>query len=269
VRPGERLKEIRVRLGITTRDVARLSAEIAAAENNPEFAISNPWLTQIENTDSVPSIHKLYSVSVIYRVKFTDLLLLYGVDLENTAKHQLTTKLKETHLAEVGVYDNDRSISFPVRFDVAFRIENTSLLGRMIEVWGEIPIGMIRHLDLRRHQYGYIGLADYTMYPLLRPGSFVQIDDRRTKIYNSGWHTEFERPIYFFELRKGYACSWCERQGRQLVLLPHPASGCSSKSLQYPDEVDILGQVVGIAMRIVSHEGWPRPPEPPRLPKQP
>ena len=44
------------------------------------------------------------------------------------------------------------------------------------------------------------------MYPLVRPGSLVQIDDSRTQIRQTGWTNEFERPIYFFELPgHGYA----------------------------------------------------------------
>ena len=59
--PCEQLKNIRCRLGITTREVADFSQKIAEAEGNPEFHISNAWLTQVENSDSVPSIFKLYS----------------------------------------------------------------------------------------------------------------------------------------------------------------------------------------------------------------
>jgi len=45
----------------------------------------------------------------------------------------------------------------------------------MVELWGEVPIALIQHLDIRHSQYGYVGLEDYTLYPLLRPGSFVQM----------------------------------------------------------------------------------------------
>lgn len=265
---GTKLKEIRNRLGLTTREVERLSSQIARTENNGEFTISNAWLTQIENSNSVPSVHKLYSLSIIYRIRFTDLLLLYGVDLDQISQHQLTTPLNQTHPVHVEVYDENRLVSFPVRFDSAFRPERTSLLGRMIEVWGEIPIGMIRHFDLKHHQYGYIGLQDYTMYPLIRPGSFVQIDDNRRRIQNTGWSTEFERPIYFLEMRDGYACSWCELHNAELLLLPHPSSACSSKRFQYPKEIEVLGQVVGIAMRLVAYKGWRPPTEHAKLPTQ-
>ena len=84
--------------------------------------------------------------------------------------------LQNTHLASVESPDPEKAITFPVRFDKSFSLEKTSLLSRMVEVWGEVPIALIQKLDVRHCQYGYVGIQDYTMYPLLRPGSFVQID---------------------------------------------------------------------------------------------
>src|SRR5579859_5411959 len=112
--PCEQLKDIRFRLGITTREVADFSQTIADTEGNPEFHISNAWLTQVENSDSVPSIFKLYSLSSIYRIKFTELLRLYGVDLQHLNLHQLESPLADTHLASLEVYDSDRTVSFPI-----------------------------------------------------------------------------------------------------------------------------------------------------------
>jgi len=94
-RPGEQLKDLRSRLGITTRDVTERSQQIAEAEGNEEFYISHAWLTQIENTYATPSIYKLFSISTIYHIKFTDLLLLFGVDLQKIGKHQLSLPLEK------------------------------------------------------------------------------------------------------------------------------------------------------------------------------
>src|SRR5437660_2822292 len=115
--PSEQLKNIRSRLGITTREVADFSQKIAVAEGNSEFQISNAWLTQVENSDSVPSIFKLFSLSSIYRIKFTDLLLLYGVDLQHLGRNQMAAPLPDTHLTNLEVYDRERTVSFPIRFD--------------------------------------------------------------------------------------------------------------------------------------------------------
>jgi transcriptional regulator with XRE-family HTH domain len=251
-RPGDQLQRLRIRLGITTRDVENLSQKIAEDEKNPEFQISNAWLTQLENSDSVPSIFKLYSLAAIYHIKFTDLLLYFGIDLQKVAHHQLLASLPNTHLTRLEVYDSEKTVSFPVRFDRSFDLDNTNLLARMVEIWGEVPIALLQHLDLRNSLYGYIGLRDFTLYPLLRPGSFVQIDQQVRKIQPFRWRTEFDRPVYFVELREGYACSWCELQEGHLLLLPHPLSPCSVRRLDYGKEAEIIGQVTAIAMRLMD-----------------
>jgi len=90
------------------------------------------------------------------------------------------------------------------------------------------------------------------MAPLLRPGSIVQIDDSRRRVVNQGWLTEFDRPIYFLELRYSYECCWCYQRGRELTLVPHSLSPCGPRTIRVPDEGEVLGQVVGVAMRIAQ-----------------
>jgi transcriptional regulator with XRE-family HTH domain len=254
LRAGEQLKEIRSRLGITTREVTDLSQKIAESEGNDEFNISNAWLTEIENTDSIPSIYKLYSLSIIYHLKFSDILMLFGVDVQQISKRQSETRLQQTHLTPLEVFDQGKTVSFPVRFDRGFDVSKTNLLSRMVEVWGEVPIALIQHLDIRHSMYGYIGLDDLTLYPLLRPGSFVQIDQNVRKVQPLKWRTEYDRPIYFVELRDGYACSWCELHGGQLLLIPHPLSPCAIRQYKHGAEAEIVGRVTAVAMRIVDEQ---------------
>jgi transcriptional regulator with XRE-family HTH domain len=249
---GERLKEIRSKLGITTRDVTDLSRRIAESEANDDFHISNPWLTEIENSDSIPSIYKLFSLCVIYHLKFSDLLQLFGVDVGKIPKQQAEIQLQQTHLTHLEVFDQDRSVSFPIRFDRGFQTTKTNLLSRMVEVWGEIPISLIEQLNFRHSMYGFIGLDDMTLYPLLRPGSFVQIDQTAKKILHGKWHSEYDRPIYFLELRDSYACSWCEQQENDLILIPHPLSPCGVRQFRIGTEAEVVGRVTAVAMRIVN-----------------
>jgi transcriptional regulator with XRE-family HTH domain len=251
-RAGEQLKELRNRLGVTTREVEEFSRKIAEDCHNTAFYISNAWLTQLENRNSVPSIFKLFSLSVIYRMKFNDLLTVFGVDLSASSRYQLALPLQQTHLASLETPDPDKAITFPVRFDKSFSLDKTSLLSRLVEVWGEVPVALIQKLDVRNCQYGYIGMQDMTMFPLLRPGSFVQIDDLINRMSPGEWRTEFDRPIYFIELRDSYACGWCELKGSQLTLIPHPLSGMPLKQFAYPDEAEIVGQVTAVAMRLVA-----------------
>ena len=267
--PGERLKELRSRLGITTRDVTEKSQQIADAKGNEEFYISHGWLSEIETTNVTPSFYKLYSISTIYDIRFADLLLLFGVDVRKAGKHQLDMPPDDTQLTSVEAGDSDRAITFRVRFDRDFLPDETTLLSRMVEVWGKVPTTLVQQLDVRNNHYGFIGLRDFTLYPLLRPGSFVQIDQKLQKIQTYEWRSEFDRPVYFVKLRHGYACSWCELQGNRLLLVPHPLSPCRTKQVVYGTGAEIVGQVTGVAMRITdTNERHDEVSPSPQLPKR-
>jgi len=267
--PGERLEAIRRRHGISTRQVEKYSRQIAKAEGSAKFYISNAWLSQIEGTGSVPCVQKLFSLSVIYRINFVELLSLFGIDLERIGFHQLEIRLPKTHLARLEVYNEHRTTTFPARLRKGFKLDKTTLLSRMVRAWGEVPISVIRHLDIRHSLYGYVGLRDYTMDPLIPGGSFVQIDDRvREVLRPSSWRTELDRPIYFVRIPGGYACSWCELKRNQLTLVPHPLSRNRLRHFAYAREAEIIGRVTGIAMRIVR-PGKRTPGVPARSPKRP
>ena len=146
-----------------------------------------------------------------------------------------------------------RQVEVPIRLDPGFDTETTTAVGRMIVKWGTVPLTALEQFKHREYTYGYIGSNDLTMYPLLLPGSFVQIDESRRKIEEGPWRSEYERPIYFLETRDGFVCSWCELSGPTLVLRPHPMSPARTRLFRHGSEVEVLGQVSGIAMRL---NGW-------------
>jgi transcriptional regulator with XRE-family HTH domain len=251
-RAGFKLKQTRERLGLTLRQVEEASLEIADAERSSEYVVSVARLNQIENDGSLPSIYKLYSLTVAYNLSIEEMLGIYGINLGKMEEHRMLARQTGTHPFTVELGDPNRTIRFPVRFDPGFQPEKTIFLSRVIEMWGEIPAGLLTRLDLRKYRYGYIGMEDRMMVPLLRPGSIVQVDDTRRRIVNSGWLTEHDRPIYFLELRYSYECCWCYQRGKEVTLIPHPLSACSPRVIRVPDEGESLGQVVGVAMRIVQ-----------------
>jgi transcriptional regulator with XRE-family HTH domain len=247
--PGEQLKEIRNRLGLSTREVAVRSQKIANQEGNSEFSISSPWLTQIENEeDAQPSIYKIFSMASIYGVTCDYILSLYGVDVRKTAIYHAEMPTEKTHPVEFPVQEDAKSIELPLDFDV----NQTSLLSRTIETWGSFPLGLIQSLDLRHHLYGYVGLKDYTLYPIIHPGTFVSIDPERNKPRLHLFRSEYERPIYFVDLRKEKecVCGWCEVTDTKLLVIAHPLSGCETRIFAFPGEAEIIGQVTGVAMGI-------------------
>jgi hypothetical protein len=92
--------------------------------------------------------------------------------------------------------------------------------------------------------------ANLTLYPLIRPGAFVQIDVNQRRVISRPFHSLEQRPVYFVELRDGYVCSWCERKDNVLLLVPHPLSPVKTRQLAHPHEGEIVGQVTGVVMRL-------------------
>jgi len=251
---GERLKALRTRLGLTVRDVEAKSQQIAEEKHNREFYLSHAWLTDIENGKFTPSIYKLYSLSAIYHRSFLKLLSYFGLSIGELSRDRTSIGIPRTHLLDSSADADIEKVTLPVGFKPEFQLEKTNLLARIVEKWDEIPISLLQHLDLRKSVYGYIGLEDYTLFPLIRPGSLVQIDASQRKIIAERWLTEFDRPIYFVELRNGYVCSWCQVDGGQLSVIPHPHSHLDVRRFEYPSDAEIVGRVTGVAMRIVGEK---------------
>jgi transcriptional regulator with XRE-family HTH domain len=246
---GQKLRRIRERLNLRVRDVELASLKIADKYHNDEFAVLINRVSEIENRGLVPTLFKLYSLCAIYRQDFQEVLAWYGISLGALPVDAGLVDVPQTHILSFRG-DAAAEVLLPLSLDPGADFRRTTYLSRMIQRWGKLPLMFLETLDLKEQRYALIGTEDWFMYPLLQPGTFVSIDETQRKIATSGWNNEFERPIYFLEHRSGYACGWCSLNGDQLILQPHPASLCSPQIYTYPDEIDLIGQVSGIAMRL-------------------
>jgi transcriptional regulator with XRE-family HTH domain len=232
VAPGQQLRFLRQRRGITLRDVQRASRRIAEAKGDPKYCISNGWLVQLENCISPPNIFHLFALGAIYRVRFLELLRLYDIDVDEQEKYELVANPQLTQLLS----SND------LRLDSPLLNTSTILSSNLIP---KLPLPR-EFEDGNGHSsiiYARLGSSELTMYPLIRPGSVLQIDTTQNSVEEGEWHNEFERPIYFVELRAGYSCGWCELEGSQLRIIPYLRSPV--REFTYPREAEIVGRVVG------------------------
>lgn len=248
--PGQRLRMLREQLGLTIRDVETASARIAERHSNPEFVIPISRLSEIETKGNLPSIYRLYSLAIVYRRDLREILAYYGVDLNDTAPDlALAGPARRSHVNEA--LAPATSVRVPVKIDPGFDPRQTVNLGRFVEQWGVLPLTYLAEFAAdNEFIYGYIGTDDFTMYPILPPGAFLQIDESKNKVVNGVWQSEYQRPIYFVETRDGYTCAWCTLKKDQLILQPHPLSPTPVRLMRHPQEAEIVGQVVGIAMKL-------------------
>lgn len=187
---------------------------------------------------------------------YLEIVSWYGLDLTDQRRILGWNPTPKTNKVELtaGLVE----MKIPVSLDPGFDPTRTSNVSRLIERWGSVPMAFLEEMSRSDYTYGYIGSEDFTMYPLIPPGSFLQIDESKTKVVQAMWRSEYERPIYFIESREGFICSWCSVKGSQLTIQPHPLSPVPPRTLKHPQEAEVIGQVVGLAMNLAWSSETPQ-----------
>ena len=244
---GYKLRSVREKLGFTLKDVETASLDLAQRYNNAKYWIPQSRLSNIENQGMIPNMYRLHALAIIYSLSLTELLGWYGVKSDEPAT---APPAPRTHpVSDVGT----ATCNLPLKLDPLFDASSTSYIRRMIQEWGPVPMAALHSLQASEFTYGYVGREDYSLYPLLLPGSFVQIDPRQTEIETGPWASDLERPIYFLETHDSYICGWCSvLSSRELQVQPHPLSGLAARNYKRPAEIEVVGRVVGVATKLRS-----------------
>jgi transcriptional regulator with XRE-family HTH domain len=237
--PGLRFRQIRERLGLTYREVEKASYELALKHGRPDFILHLSRLADIENRGVIPSLHKLYSLAAIYHLNPIDVAAWYEVPLQQVLQDGLQFPAPRTNLSDLPLPGLQA-----VPEEKSQRREATGLLR-------EVPHGLKAFLPEEAREYGKyrcgnIGLLDRRMAPILRPGSTVLINTHSRQVQESNWRSEYERPLYFVELRGGFRCGWFVKHKSRLMMQPHPLSHCLPEEWETPQEAEIVGQVIGV-----------------------
>ena len=93
--PGYYLRELRAQAGLTLSEVEHRSRRLAEAKQNPEFLITATRLSQLENIRSLPSLFKLASLSVIYKVPISAFLHAYGIDVSPSEPEEKAPEMEK------------------------------------------------------------------------------------------------------------------------------------------------------------------------------
>jgi hypothetical protein len=121
----------------------------------------------------------------------------------------------------------------------------SSVMHRILTIWSDVPIPLMLDVDWDRGPLVLIGSSDRMMWPLLPPGSLLQLD-QKVKAVANGSFPEFERPIYLIEYRNKFYCCHAQRRGETLRLISH-AESQSPPSISVPfKEAKVRGQVTPI-----------------------
>jgi transcriptional regulator with XRE-family HTH domain len=237
---GLMLRGFRQKLGLTLREVEDRSTRVATKWGMPSYRISASWLDRVEREEGELTFTKFIVLTVIYGISSDQLLDICNplratsedlVDLLGPDSTLLLAKGPLDDLARQWLPEDMVAHAIP---------EDTTLLPP--------PVHLRSH-----YRRAMIGRRDTALVPMIRPGSIVLINtQRRTIAHRREWTDEFDRPIYLLLTHAGYVCGWCEldRSGKWLTLVPHPMSYAPGQRWRYRKEVDVIGRVAVILLRL-------------------
>ena len=189
--PGSRLRQTRESAKLTYRDVERASYVLAEKRGAPILSFTSAgW-----RTSRITGRHPVFT-----KFDGRDLSPECWMFSDSTTFRWVCISMMAPSLGLLIRILHRRRFKCGCRCDsIRDSVQRTDLISRMVEAWGEWK--QCFPWSQPGHQYGYVGLDDHMMEPLLRPGSLVLVDPARQQVRADGWLCEFERPIYFVELR--------------------------------------------------------------------
>src|SRR5207248_9149649 len=114
-------------MGLTLRDVENAAGQLARQHGNEEFQINLSRLNDLESKGGIPSLYRLYSLAVIYRLDLLQLLSWYGVPVESMSKDIQVGEPPRSHLNHL--LDAASAAQLPVLPDPSCDPEPTCNLG--------------------------------------------------------------------------------------------------------------------------------------------
>jgi transcriptional regulator with XRE-family HTH domain len=238
---GAKLRSIRQQWQLSLREVEERSLRFAQERGNLAFRLSASWLNRLEREEHELSVSKLIVLADIYDLP-TERLLRYVCPEDQRSVIKQVSGPNATMLLTGGRLDDQAGNLLPDMLGLDQPPDETGLLSA--------------HDGLSAPgRRGIIGKRDRTLDPMIPPCSIVQIDTQRRSISSrKDWTHEFQRPIYFLMTRDEYVCGWCEldKASDWLTLIPHPLSPVASRRWKYRTDIENIGRVVGVAIRLAE-----------------
>lgn len=247
--PGKWIRALREERLMKPSDIERITRSIADTRGNLDFYISHSSLADIES-GAIPGIHKLFSLALCLKVSLKELLRPFGIDeadVSSPASERTTDAL-----ALPSPLVQEAAFRFQLNFDTDTSGQETTLLRLHSYNLAILPPAIRARFDPTRYRYALIGCKDDIMADLLPPRSLVEIDITQKVVHVSAWQTLRERPIYLVWHSEGHTCCWCQVDGRELILIPHPLSHQRIRRFKMPTEATVVGRATNAWLHFES-----------------
>lgn len=242
---GQMLRSTRRRMNLSLREASTMSRQVVSLLGDHRHLVSPSSLSDYEVLDTPPRhVHKAVTLCAIYGLQFQTFLNMIGIDPDDLGKEPMPDDLVGRAFVE-GPGDAEPS--------------HSGFLAELLAEAGEIPFFLRDCID------GISGLAKVALddcfwvggdrnplHPYLVGALTVVVNRRKRKPIHHRSRPLWEQPLYVILKRDGsYLCACCGVENGTLVVHPYSQRIYRPTQLRYPEEAEVMGQVVTIARRLL------------------
>jgi transcriptional regulator with XRE-family HTH domain len=242
------LRRARQRSGLTFREASAKSGLIARALGNKEFFCAPGSLSDYETATQAPRhIHKMFSLCVLYSLNAWEFMNATGLRPSEAGKgampDELMGRAKPLHLESA----SDQNTAPSIQSETAVA-EFPYFFGGVAAELFNLP-----HLSIR--DIFWVKGPRESFHPYFRDAAALIVDRRKKRITTYRACPLWAQPSHILLGHEGtYLCSSCSSDGRTLVVRPFSNGFKRPVRLRRPEEVEVIGRVVGILRRVSSGE---------------
>jgi len=230
-------------LRLSYKDIVSASERLAAVHKNPDMRIGKSTLGNIiSGSIRQPGTAKLDSLRVILNLSRTEMDAAIGLKPERRFNEQLGIMRARTHEVPIDAVTRQRPVKLPIMRNDADMDVTQFLPSR----WADVEVEYLGSYYPPHLAYVVVGEEDSNATPVAPPGSRLLVNKLLNEVHPAENGSFDQRELFYVRTPRGFTCMYAEiARGDRIVLIPHPASGNVREEFRR-DEVEIIGQVVGV-----------------------
>jgi hypothetical protein len=243
ISPGSSLHDLlrsaRRRSGLTFREASAKTAMIARTLRNKDCFCAVGSLSDYEsNTEFPRHLHKLLSLCTVYSLSPWEFMSAAGLRLGEAGQNPMPDELR----------NGAAPLNIPTaRADEGSRGSPHREMAVLPFFFGRAAGEFLKMEHLSIRDIFRMGRATKSFHPYLADALAVIIDRHKKRVTTQPHVPLWAQPLYVLLRRDGqYICTSCGSDNGKLVMRPFSDGFDRPIRLENPDEVEVIGKVVGI-----------------------
>ena len=242
------LRNARVTKRISLREASEMSRGIAHTLKDDTYYISPSSLCDYELRNTAPRrIQTAITLCSLYGLPIQTLFEAMRINLEDIGSEPMPDQFV-SRVSPVGSHENRDET-----------IDRGGFLEHLLERSEEVPFFLRQSIeslsglgDVSLNDFFWIGGRQDVLHPYLKNGLVAIVNRRRRRPVHFASKPLCQQPVYVLLKRDGtYLCACCGIENGTLVVHPYSKDFHRAEVFRYHQDVEVVGQIVMIASKLV------------------